>query len=407
LIGKNLEQFVFSWEKCHTYFFGGYLDQMAKKKDKKSVEGYHWGSEPTWDGLTEEQAKSKYCFALNWYNYMATDSQKKKWVLDYAKKKKMKEEVLKKLQGIDPKKFDIGYGDAGADDMGLDTGIYARLLLLGAPVPKKKELKLKKYIVYLVEKKNSVSEDGNPQNTPNIQENIKNKASSIFAEILNIEDKIISSRFKDPGDEAFSIIKREETKGVHCKYVKDRLMDTIREIELSFKDSDFKEAYSIFKKPELKKYLTWMKSLVVECDLKIANVSRIRKPRKKKVRSAEDVAKRAQIQESFSELNLKSMPASSIVGSNNVVLYNTKTKELQILNCFPGQELSIKGTTITNFNSASSIKKKVRKVEIIKTFFSKKMSITKIRELMEKTLRTKSSVPNGRLNKYTMVLSVF
>lgn len=379
---------------------------MPKKKDKKSVEGYHWGAEPTWEGLTEEQAKSKYFFALNWYNYMASDLQKKKWVLEYAKKKKMKEDVLKRLQGVDPKRFDVGYGDVGDDDMGLDMGVYARLLALGAPVPKEKETKLKKCIVHLITKKSSTS-DETTTDVPNIQENIRNKASGILAEILNVEEKMISSRFKDNGQEALNILKREETKGVHCKFIKDELSRIIKEIESSSKDAELKEGYSVYKKPDLKKYLTWLKSLVTECDLKIANMSRVRKPRKKKVRSAEDVAKKAQIQESFSELNLKSMPASSIVGSSTVVLFNTNTKELQMLNSFPGKELTIKGTTILNFDPSSSTKKKVRKMELIKTSFSKKMAITKVRELIEKTLKTKSSVPNGRLNKYTMILSVF
>lgn len=379
---------------------------MAKKKDKKSVEGYHWGAEPTWEGLTEDQAKSKYFFALNWYNYMASDAQKKKWVLDYAKKKKMKEEVLKRLQSVDAKRFDIGYGDTKDDEMGLDMGVYARLLALGAPVPKEKEAKLKKCIVHLITKKSSTSEETTP-NIPNIQENIRNKASGILAEILNVEEKMLSSRFKESGQEAMNILKRETTKGVHCKFIKDELTSIVKEIESSSKDPDLKEGYSIFRKPELKKYLTWLKSLITECDLKIANMSRVRKPRKKRVRSAEDVAKKAQIQESFSELNLKSMPASAIVGSSSVVLFNTKTKELQLLSSFPGQELTIKGTTIFNFDPVSSTKKKVRKMDIVKTSFSKKITITKVRELFEKTLRTKSSVPNGRLNKYTMILSVF
>jgi len=379
---------------------------MPKKKDKKSVEGYHWGAEPTWEGLTPDQAKSKYAFALNWYNYMASDSQKKRWVLDYAKKKKMKEDVIRGLQSVDPKKFDVGYGDSGEDDMVLDMGVYARMIVLGAPVPKEKELKLKKCIIYLLTKKSSTSSDETQSNIPNIQENIRNKAGGILAEILNVEDKIISSGFKETGEEALDILKREETKGVHCKYIKEELTKTATEIELSFKDADLKEGYSIFKRPQLKKYLTWLKSLITECDLKIANMSRVRKPRKKKMRSAEDVAKRAQIQESFSELNLKSMPASSIVGSSCVVLYNTKTKELQIVSSFPGQELTIRGTTILNFDPVSSVKKKVRKVETIKTSFSKKLPITKVKKLVEE-LKTKSSVPNGRLNKYTMILSVF
>lgn len=373
-------------------------------KSKKNIESHHWGEEPTWQGLTEEEAGSKYAFALNWYNYMSSDAEKKKWVVEYARKKKMKEEVIKKLLSLDPKKFAIGYNEISEDDMGMDTGVYARLLSLGAPVPKEKENRLKKCLVHLVATKENTT-DGE-SDSPSIQDYIRNKSSGILAEVLNVEERVIHSHFKDEGKEALDIIRRDDTKGVHCKYIKDELTRTMEEIELSSKDKELKEAYSNYKKSDLKKYVAWLKEVINECDLKIMNVSRVRKPRRKKIKSAEEVARKAQIQESFSELGLKSMPASSIIGSSCVVLYNTKTKELQVLSAFPGQELTIKGTTILNFDPSSSTKKKVRKSQLIKENFSRKLPITKVRKLVE-NLRTKPSTPNGRLNKYTMILTTF
>lgn len=375
------------------------------KKSKKNIEDHHWGEEPTWEGLTEEQANSKYAFALNWYNYMASDSEKKKWVLEYAKKKKMKEEVIRKLTSLDPKKFSIGYNEVSEDDLGMDTGIYARLICQGAPVPKERELKLKKCLVHLVSSK-SADDSGASHDSPNIQDHIRNKAAGILADILNVEERMIHSHFKESGGDAIDIVKREETKGIHCKYIKDELSKTLNEIELSAKDKELKEAYSSYSKQELKKYVAWLKEVINECELKMMNVSRTRKPRKKKVKSAEQIARKAQIQESFSELGLKSMPASSIVNSCCVVLYNTHTRELQMIQSFPGQELTIKGTTILNFDPSKSVKKKVRKPEVIKSNFSKKLPITKVKALIE-NIKTKSSSPNGRLNKYTMILSAF
>jgi len=375
------------------------------KKSKKNIEDHHWGEEPTWNDLSEDQANSKYAFALNWYNYMASDSEKKKWVLEYARKRRMKEEVLKKLGSLDPKKFSIGYNEVSEDDLGMDTGIYARLICQGAPVPKERELKLKKCLAHLVSSKNT--DDPNaPHDAPNIQDHIRNKASGILADILNVEERMIHSHFKEDGRDAILVVKREETKGIHCKYIKDELSKTLNEIELSARDKELKEAYSSYSKQELKKYVAWLKEMINECELKMMNVSRTRKPRRRKVKSAEEIARKAQFQESFSELGLKSMPASSIVGSSCIVLYNTHARELQMLQSFPGQELTIKGTTILNFDPSKSVRKKVRKPEIIRTNFSKKLPITKVKALIE-NIKTKSSSPNGRLNKYTMILSVF
>lgn len=375
-----------------------------KKKNKKDIQSYHWGEEPQWDGLSPTEAEKKYAFALNWYNYMASDNQKKKWVIEYAKSKKMKKEVVKQLEGVDAKRFDIGYGELSGDDLGLDTGVYARLLTLNAPVPKEKELKLKKCLVHLITKKSKTSSD--ERKIPNIQENIRNKSSEILSEIYEHEEKLFSSQFKEGREETLRIVRREETKAAHCRFIRDELSSTLIEIENIPHDKQLKEAYSNYKKTFLKKYVLWLKDMMNECDLKMANVSRVRKPRKKKVKSADEVAKKAQIQESFSELGLKSMPASAIVGSSSVVLYNTNTREIQVLSSFNGQELTIRGTTIMNFDPSNSFKKRVRKPEVIKTTFSKKVNKTTFKKFFEELL-TKPSTPNGRLNKYTMILCVF
>jgi hypothetical protein len=178
------------------------------------------------------------------------------------------------------------------------------------------------------------------------------------------------------------------------------------ELLLIPKDEQLKEAYSHMKKTEIKKYIEWLNGIIQECDLKIANASRTRKPRKKKVRSADDITKRVQIQESFSELGLKSMPASSLVGSKAVVLYNTATRDVQLVSSFPGQELQVRGTSIHNIDPSSSFKKKVRKPETVRENFSRKTTLLKVKNFLD-SIRTKSSSVNGRMNKYTMILGVF
>jgi hypothetical protein len=379
---------------------------MKKKKNNRSIETHHWGEEfLDWSSLSPDQASSKYYFALNWYNYMASDSQKKKWVLDYAKKKKMKEPVIKKLLSVEPNKFSIGYGELSSDDLGLDTGVYARLLVLGAPVPKEKEAKLKRCLVFLVEKREGKG-SSEPKDGPSIQENIKNKVSEILGDIFSYEENFIANGFRENEKKVSDVFRRENVKPLHCKYIRDEIVNMRNELLSIPKDEQLREAYSYMKKSEIKKYIEWMSGVIQECDLKIANASRTRKPRKKKVRSADDITKKVQIQESFSELGLKSMPASSLVASKAVVLYNTATRDVQLVSSFPGQELQVRGTSIHNIDPSSSFKKKVRKPETISENFSRKTTLPKVKNFLD-SIHTKSSPVNGRMNKYTMILGVF
>jgi hypothetical protein len=377
-----------------------------KKKNNRSIETHHWGEEfVDWGTLTSEQAISKYYFALNWYNYMASDSQKKRWVVEYAKKKKMKEPVLKKLLSIEPNKFSIGYGEMSSDDLGMDTGVYARLLALGAPVPREKELKLKKCLVFLVEKRRDKASSDTKEG-PSIQENIKNKVSEILADIFCYEESFFANKYRETEKKVSDVFRRETVKPLHCKYIREEIVNMRSELLLIPKDEQLKEAYSHMKKTEIKKYIEWLNGIIQECDLKIANASRTRKPRKKKVRSADDITKKVQIQESFSELGLKSMSASSLVGSKAVVLYNTATRDVQLVSSFPGQELQVRGTSIHNIDPSSSFKKKVRKPETVRENFSRKTTLPRVKAFLD-SIRTKSSPVNGRMNKYTMILGVF
>lgn len=377
-----------------------------KKKNNRSIETHHWGEEfVDWSTLSTEQATAKYYFALNWYNYMASESQKKKWVLEYAKKKKMKETVIKKLLSIEPNKFSVGYGEMSSDDLGMDTGVYARLLALGAPVPKEKEAKLKRCLVFLVEKRREKNPSDGKEG-PSIQENIKNKVSEILAEIFSYEEVFITNGFRESEKKVSDVFRRENVKPLHCKHIRDEIVNMQNELLSIPKDNQLKEAYSHMKKVEIKRYIEWLGGIVQECDLKIANASRIRKPRRKKARSADDITKKVQVQESFSELGLKSMPASSLVGSKVVVLYNTATRDIQLVSSFPGQELQVRGTSIHNIDPSSSFKKKIRKPETVSENFSRKTTLPRVKNFLD-SIRTKSSPVNGRMNKYTMILGVF
>ena len=56
---------------------------------------------------------------------------------------------------------------------------------------------------------------------------------------------------------------------------------------------------------------------------------------------------------------------ANIVGATQLWIFNTKTRKLGVYNSIDAGGLSVKGTTITNYNESTSIQKTVRKPEVI------------------------------------------
>jgi hypothetical protein len=105
----------------------------------------------------------------------------------------------------------------------------------------------------------------------------------------------------------------------------------------------------------------------------------------------------------FAELNLKSVSPTNIIGSTEVWFYNTKYRRIGVYRA-EGTTLSVKGTTIIGFDIKESKAFTLRKPEE----FFKGLSMGK-RALTNamKTLKTKPSAPNGRINEETILIGAF
>jgi hypothetical protein len=102
----------------------------------------------------------------------------------------------------------------------------------------------------------------------------------------------------------------------------------------------------------------------------------------------------------YPELNIKSIEPKSIIGSNQVWLYNTKYRKLILLNAQDGTGFSIKGTTIYNIDEQTSIQK-IAKPEVVLGVL--KATKVGLRNIMT-NIRTTASSVTGRLNTDTIIL---
>jgi hypothetical protein len=169
-------------------------------------------------------------------------------------------------------------------------------------------------------------------------------------------------------------------------------------------DPDVKEGYSHLKKRQLKKYVEFIKAIIAAADQQKQVVKKTRKPRKKKVKPASVLVSKLKYLKSDESLNLTSARAEDIIGSQQLWVYNVKTRILSVYNAIGASGLNVKGSTLLGFDEASSVSKKLRKpavsLESVKT--GGKIILKKLMD----TIKTKKMVPSGRINKDTILVRI-
>jgi hypothetical protein len=127
-----------------------------------------------------------------------------------------------------------------------------------------------------------------------------------------------------------------------------------------------------------------------------------RTPRVPKTRAADKQIARMQFLKSSEEYKLKSISPIQVPGSTRLYTFNEKTRTLSeyVSNSTKGFE--VKGTTLINVDPEASRSVRLRKPD---QFLA--ICLTKTFRQVDnewKKLTTKSSVPNGRINKDTILL---
>jgi len=134
-------------------------------------------------------------------------------------------------------------------------------------------------------------------------------------------------------------------------------------------------------------------------------LNKIRKPSKKKIKPAQMQIKNLKFKESDSSLKLVSIPPSTIIAAPTLVTFNCKTRKVAIYYAKNTDGLSVKGTTIQNFDAEKSKTKSLRKPEeLIEHLIG--TSLNRFEKVFL-GIKAKEGSPNGRINEETLLLKVF
>lgn len=312
-------------------------------KIKKLTKNY---GEPSIDPFDYKASLLHY---LNYHNTNTSDKERREWAERYIKEKYPDTKI--------PNLHDREYRHLGS---------IARLIFLESYV-EQHELDLVasevQRILSTEETKEDVPDEDGPSRKEKLERSMDARASEFIGEFEGLVDEFITSG-TNPNIQALI-----NTMGVSGR-ASGRIVDYAKKkfdyYTAVLSDREALEYYS-FSKPKIKK-IAELYSILQE---KLSQSKKIRKPRTRKEKPAGVLVQNMKYKFEDTELGIKSVSPTNIIGATEVLMYHARYRKLQYLKALDGQTLTVKGTTILNYDESKSFQKHVRKPETIKPVFGK------------------------------------
>jgi len=357
-------------------------------KDLKigNIDLNHFGPEPKWDPETK-YTQSDIIKAFNWYNYIVSDDDRLDILLSYADK-----EHHKAIRALESWRI---------------TNTIAAMCRMIQRGCKMNELEIerfeKKLANLIIMGKEKVKRTQDTGNVLSIQDHIQNAANVCIGDLEEIIDNYSNTFTSD--FKCYDWLIKREVKPMIASKIADHYLLYLDELELavSGKDQQVNEAYRCYSKKEIKLLYELFLGIVDDCRLLSNNKRKQnRKPRKKKVKSAEKQINKVKYLREDNELKIVSIDPSRIIGASELWLYNTKSRMIQYYVAIDRGGFRVSGTTLENYDEKFSQMKKLRKPEVdVKEIIDggAKFVVKKFN-----ALKTKAVVCNGRINNQTIIL---
>jgi len=369
----------------------------STKKSRMTIDEMHYGPEPMGDDYFENKSLNHF---FSWYNYMWDRNKVNQVIFGYAKEHGYKNaSKLKKLyipgtiaamiRGLENgMKFPDHNDYPGEGTAGHQKHIHKELRAYNRKAIEMKAEDIDRAVV--VKKRKTV------------QENIDAKVVELLGEV----DYAIDVWDTNPFDMYKYLTDNKVSSAVALK-MPAQYIDIQEEIKeaIEGKDEQLKEAYGFMNMGEKRKFLTFVNKIILDTERYAENNKPIRKPRKGKAVSAVKVVSKLSYLDHDPENQVKSIDPSKIVGAKQLWLFNTKTNEIVKYDEIDRGGLSVKGTTIKNFNEKTSSSKKLgTKTEHFINRILDAGSITLNKVMSE--INSKAGNVTGRVNNNMIILKV-
>jgi len=245
--------------------------------------------------------------------------------------------------------------------------------------------------------------------TPSIQERVREAAYRMTEELEDaIESFHVDAENFDPkAFKVLNLLKGKQVKAAHARIIKDCYSRDLAELEelASGKGCEqLREGYSHRSRKQIKNLITFYQEIHSACDMLMQEAKVNRAPRAKKAVPAEKIVGKLKYMKQNEPLKLVSINPADIIGAKELWVFNTKTRKLGRYLAKEYSELSVKGTSIINFDENTSVQKTVRKPEEkLKEF--KAAGKVQLRKFLDDINATDTKM-NGRVGEDTVLLKV-
>jgi hypothetical protein len=169
------------------------------------------------------------------------------------------------------------------------------------------------------------------------------------------------------------------------------------------KDVEVAECYSKPSIPKIQKIYDWMTG-TASSDLVQAARKNPKKTRTKKEKKPSTIVKKIICRPSDSELQITSIKPESILGSQELWIFNVESRKLGVYIAEDAKGLSVAGASIQNYDVEKSISKTIRKpAEVVPQVVS--MGKVELRHLMGE-INSVANPVRSRINKDVLLLRV-
>jgi galactitol-specific phosphotransferase system IIB component len=204
-------------------------------------------------------------------------------------------------------------------------------------------------------------------------------------------------------------VKNYLTKHQVSAKIANRLFDSYKtmanEAEMIQTDEEVKNAFDYMTPRKQKKYVEFMRTILTACATIAKKAKVTKKVRVQKEKPAGVIVSKLKYQKDAPEFGIKSELPTKIIGASEVWVFSTRYRKLFVYRAQDGLQLSVKGTTLLNWNPETSSGKILRKpLEILPSFATATRRPLKV---LFDTIRTSVLEPTGRFSDETIILKVF
>ena len=358
-----------------------------------ATDSAYTGQEPEgFEGMTNDECKAKFSKALNFYNYylnrddyipiiqeyMVRNHYTAKDVAAYKHLPKTIGSIV--TTGKIARMYNRGMPNWNEDyKEQLDNGISSTLSVC----------------YEILRRKKSEPKQTNVKPKPNVHEIMKEKVrTSVLCELEGMLDTWCTSDTKVVKFPIASVLRGENIPVSAIGDVKEWLTKQRNEYNEAFEKTcdQMVEGYSFLSKRELNKWVKTLEKMKAEVDkYEKANTKAI--VRVKKVKPAG-----AQVRDMNYDKENSNVSAVKIPGSIHVVLFNQKTRKLQKYSALTRNGLSVRGTTIKDFDKDKSQQFTVRANQVKSVLATKDLV-----KAWDKLKGNKQPV-NGRVNEHCRII---